>query len=77
MTLRGCGSYTRGKDSYVRPSWPEAYVFAYAATREWVAAVHQWTAEVDPTFWTRVRRYTPGKSPVAAMVHPTLTGSRP
>jgi hypothetical protein len=32
-------------DSYCRPSWDEAYVFAYAATVEWVNAVIDWARQ--------------------------------
>lgn len=51
------GDYTSGlnKDSYVRPKWDIAYVFAYAASRQWVNAVSTWVNEVDPTFWKSVQ----------------------
>lgn len=53
------GGYTHGlnHDSYGRPRWDEAYVFAFVASRRWVAATHQWTDEVDPTFWGKVQAY--------------------
>lgn len=48
------------KDSYVRPNWDKAYVFAYAGSREWVNAVHTWVNEVDSTgaFWKSVQSYS-------------------
>jgi hypothetical protein len=54
------GDYAEGlnKDSYVRPHWAEAYVFAYAASREWVNAVHAWINDVNPAFWARAQRLT-------------------
>ncbi len=45
------------KDSYSRPRWDEAYVFAYAASREWVNAVHLWIAELRPAVWDAMRAY--------------------
>lgn len=54
------GDYTTGlnKDSYVRPNWDQAYVFAYAGSRQWVNAVHTWVNEIDPTFWGGVQAYS-------------------
>lgn len=56
---RDHGNYDVGMnhDSYSRPRFDEAYVFGFAATREWVNAVHQWANEVTPGFWNAVRAY--------------------
>lgn len=53
------GGYTTGlnKDSYVRPRWDQAYVFAYVSSRRWVAAVKAWVTQVDPGFWQRVQAF--------------------
>ena len=52
------GTYT-GKgmnhDSYVRCRWQQAYVFAFAATVQWVHAVKEWSDEADPNFWTKAQ----------------------
>lgn len=55
------GNYTSGlnRDSYIRPGWDEAYVFAYAATREWTGALHAWTETLRPGFWARCRDFAP------------------
>ena len=54
------GKYKDGmnKDSYVRDNWEQAYVSAYAASRQWVNAVHEWVKEVNPDFWSQVQNYT-------------------
>jgi hypothetical protein len=41
------GDYCSGlnKDSYIRPRWAEAYVFAYCASRQWVQILEQWSDE--------------------------------
>jgi hypothetical protein len=53
------GGYDSGvnHDSYVRPNWDRSYVFAYAASREWVNAIQTWVSEVDPSFWATVRTF--------------------
>lgn len=53
------GEYTSGinHDSYVRPRWDQAYVFTYAASRQWVNAVRSWVNEVNPGFWQSVRAF--------------------
>jgi hypothetical protein len=53
------GDYKEGvnKDSYVRPNWDKAYVFAYAASREWIGAIQTWVNEVDPSFWETVKTF--------------------
>ena len=54
------GKYNKGmnKDSYVCDNWEQAYVSAYAASRQWVNAVHEWVNEVNPTFWSEVQNYS-------------------
>ncbi len=63
------GDYTSGlnKDSYVRPKWDTAYVFAYAASRQWVNAVRTWVNEVDPTFWGSVQAASLGSADRSAL----------
>jgi hypothetical protein len=53
------GDYDSGlnKDSHVRPMWAEAYVSAYCATHEVVAALRQWVEEARPGFWAEVKGY--------------------
>jgi hypothetical protein len=53
------GGYKDGlnKDSYGRPRWDQAYVFAYAGSREWVNAIRTWVNEVDPSFWPVVQAF--------------------
>ena len=58
MAADNHGTYTgpgMNHDSYVRPRWDEEYVFAFAATVQWVRAVKEWSDEVDPTFWTKAQ----------------------
>lgn len=54
------GKYNDGmnKDSYVCDNWEQAYVSAYAASRQWVNAVHKWVNEVNPDFWSEVQNYS-------------------
>ena len=63
------GDYTSGlnKDSYVRPNWDKAYVFAYAASRQWVKAVRTWVNEVDTTFWSSVQTSSIGNADRSAL----------
>ena len=57
------GGYFAGMnhDSYVRPNWLPAYVAAYAASREWVSAIHAWVNEVDSSgaYWRSLQTYRP------------------
>lgn len=55
------GGYTSGlnHDSYNRPRWDEAYVFAYVGSREWVRALGNWVNEANPGFWNTVKAYNP------------------
>ena len=47
------GDYDSGmnKDSFIRPLWEEAYVFAYCASHEVLELVHQWVEQARPGFW--------------------------
>lgn len=49
------GGYDSGlnHDSYVRPNWDEAYVFAYAGSRQWMHQIQDWVTEVDPDMWSQ------------------------
>jgi len=53
------GGYHEGlnKDSYIRPLWDEAYVFAYFATHELFEAVREWVEETKPGYWETLRTY--------------------
>lgn len=50
---RDHGDYDSGMnhDSYTRPGWAQAYVYAYSASRQWLAAIRQWVEQVDPAVW--------------------------
>lgn len=50
---RDHGDYDTGMnhDSYDRPAWPQAYVYAYSASRQWLAAIRQWVEQADPAVW--------------------------
>lgn len=50
------GDYTHGlnKDSHIRPRWDEAYVFAYASSRQTIAAIKQWSDGANPGFFNQV-----------------------
>jgi hypothetical protein len=63
------GDYTKGlnKDSYVRPNWDKAYVFAYAGSRQWVNAVRTWVNEIDPKVWRSVQTYSLGSADRSAL----------
>jgi hypothetical protein len=54
------GGYDSGlnKDSYNRPNWDRAYVFAYAGSREWVNMIRTWVNEIDPSFWATVKTFS-------------------
>ena len=58
------GDYEKGlnHDAPQRPRWDEAYVFAYAASREWASAVCAWAEEAKPGFVARIRIYQAGAS---------------
>jgi hypothetical protein len=46
------------KDAQDRPLWDEAYVFAYAATHELVAAMAKWAETERPGFWNSILQYS-------------------
>lgn len=50
---RDHGGYDAGMnhDSYSRPRWSQAYVYAYSASRQWLRAIRQWVEQVDPAIW--------------------------
>jgi hypothetical protein len=52
-TARGHGEYDWGmnQDSYSRPLWPQAYVYGYSASRQWLRAGRQWVEEAAPGIW--------------------------
>jgi hypothetical protein len=51
--VEGHGGYDEGmnQDSYNRPKWPQAYVYGYSASRQWLRAVRQWVEQVEPAVW--------------------------
>lgn len=49
------GDLYLNRDSYVRPLWAQAYVYSYAASIEWINAIHQWIAAIDPKVWSDIR----------------------
>lgn len=52
-SARDHGGYDAGMnhDSYSRPRWSEAYVYAYSGSRQWLRAIRQWVEQVDPAIW--------------------------
>ncbi|HEY7769255.1 MAG TPA: hypothetical protein VIB55_13900, partial [Longimicrobium sp.] len=52
-STRDHGGYKGGmnRDSYSRPRWPQAYVYAYSGSRQWLRAIRQWVEQVDPAIW--------------------------
>ncbi|HEX2210743.1 MAG TPA: hypothetical protein VHG93_23880 [Longimicrobium sp.] len=56
---RDHGGYRSGmnRDSYSRPGWPQAYVYAYSASRQWLRAARQWVEQVDSTVWQDLLRF--------------------
>lgn len=41
------------EDPSVRCNWAQAYVFAYAASRQWARSVREWVEEIKPGLWDR------------------------
>lgn len=41
-------------DSYGRPRWDEAYVFAFCASVEWLRMLKEWSTAVNPEFWDSI-----------------------
>lgn len=64
------GDYDRGMnhDSYNRPGWAEAYVHAYAASRQWLDAVENWISSVSPDAWTRILTYQANAAVAAELI---------
>jgi hypothetical protein len=58
--IQNHGGYDSGinHDSYDRPRWDQAYVFAYVACREWLGAMKEWTNAAKPGFWDVAKAYT-------------------
>jgi hypothetical protein len=54
------GGYDAGMnhDSYGRPGWSRAYIYAYAASVQWVSSVRNWVNKVDPELWDDLRSLT-------------------
>lgn len=54
---RDHGDYVSGMnhDSYCRPRWDEAYVYAYAASRHWIRTFEKWAEAAQPGAWAQVR----------------------
>ncbi len=46
------------KDNYQIPNWDQAYVFAYAASRQWIHQFSEWVEALKPGFWQQVRDFT-------------------
>lgn len=63
------GDYTHGlnHDSYIRPRWDEAYVFAYAASMEWTFAASKWANEANAGFFAKCRAYSPAGADLNAL----------
>ena len=53
------GDYESGlnKDSFIRPLWAEAYVFAYCASHEILDLVKGWTERARPGFWNSLQEF--------------------
>lgn len=53
------GGYDEGlnKDSQTRPRFAQAYVFAYCASHEVLAAMRTWAEEARPGFWAKLTDY--------------------
>ncbi|MGC4042444.1 MAG: hypothetical protein QM758_01415 [Armatimonas sp.] len=56
------GNYSVGMnhDSYCRPRWDEAYVYAYSASVQWVSAIEKWVSAVDPAVWAQAKKLSLG-----------------
>jgi len=54
------GRYLGGMnhDAYGRPSWDRAYVYAYAASVQWVGAAKAWAEKARPGIWDKVQAIT-------------------
>ncbi|WP_309719077.1 C2 domain-containing protein [Armatimonas sp.] len=47
--------YGMNHDSQSRPEFHRSYVFAYAASRQWVNQIRLWVNEVDPAIWNQAK----------------------
>ena len=54
-------------DSYDRPRWSQAYVYAYSASRQWLAAVRQWVQQADPAVWRELMALRLSKAEAGAL----------
>jgi hypothetical protein len=54
-------------DSYVRPNWDRAYVYAYAATYEWIQNAVVWARAANPTFPSTVMNLALSQADAAAL----------
>jgi hypothetical protein len=63
------GDYNTGinHDSQSRPEFHRAYVFAYAASRQWVHQIQAWVNEVDPDIWKAAQNINLSESDRAAL----------
>jgi hypothetical protein len=68
-STRDHGGYAAGMnhDSYSRPDWPQAYVYGYSASRQWLRAIRQWVEEVQPALWQELLGFRLVPSDVAAL----------
>jgi hypothetical protein len=71
---RDHGGYHAGMnhDSYSRPGWSQAYVYAYSASRQWLRAVRQWVEQVDPGVWQELMALRLGEDDAAALANDVL-----
>lgn len=63
------GNYSAGMnhDSYNRPRWDEAYVYAYSASVQWVSAIERWVSAVDPGVWAEAKKLSLSAKDAAAL----------
>lgn len=54
-------------DSYDRRGWSQAYVYAYSASRQWLAAVRQWVQQADPAVWRELTALRLSKADAGAL----------
>src|ERR1043165_1142353 len=62
------------KDSYSRPDWERAYVFAYSATRQWIREFRKWLwiarvpyNDIGEPVWDQMMKYSCGVNFIALM----------
>ena len=63
------GSYFAGlnHDSQTRPEFERSYVFAYAASRQWINQTRLWVSEVDPAMWSAAQNISLSDSDKSAL----------